>query len=88
MSTVQYDGGEREREREREDLDPAFSLVQTFRVVKYFHGLVMPDLLCHKEPAHGKGGFHARKETLLIGPFRARKPPLVKLGGFGCLEQE
>ena len=30
------------------------SLVETFRVMKYFHSVATPALLCHKEPAKSK----------------------------------
>ena len=29
------------------------SLVENFIVLKYFHGVAMPALLCYKEPAQG-----------------------------------
>ena len=29
------------------------SLVESFKVSKYFHGVATPALLCHKEPAQG-----------------------------------
>ena len=31
----------------------ALSLVESFRVMKYFHSDATPALLCHKEPAQG-----------------------------------
>ena len=32
------------------EIYPAFSLVESFRVLKYFHDVTTPAILCHKEP--------------------------------------
>ena len=33
------------------DVEAWLSLVESFKVLKYFHGVATPALLCHKEPA-------------------------------------
>ena len=56
-----------------DEIYSAFSLVQSFGVLKYFHDVATSAFLCHKEPAqciHRIGGFHARKESILSAPNR------------------
>ena len=59
------------------------SLVESFKVLKYFHGVAMRALLCHKEPAQGThnapialGGILCLSLVLYgirIGGFHAQK---------------
>ena len=52
----------------------ALSLDESFRVLKYFHSVAMPALLCHKEPGR-------RIQSPLLGALERKIP----LGGyFSC----
>ena len=44
------------------NVEALLSLVESFIVLKYFHGDATPALLCHKEPAQGT-------HSTLLGPF-------------------
>ena len=45
------------------------SLVESFIELKYFHGVAMPALLCHKEPA-------PRIQSPLLGALKRELPLL------------
>ena len=56
-----------------------------------YHGVASPALLCHKDTAEGKGGFHAQKGSIIGRPYaiktqlKAPKAPTKVLCALSCV---